>query len=200
MLPSWCDGSDAQARSILLVGGHQVRQTQDGPEVLAEVLRCLAQGSVPDGVHVVTYAPAASAAIAEILGGTHDEHLLDGPRGSGKTQAVPGAVAGLAELHDRAGHPLPLRVMGLHGSLVDASMKTARSLELPLHGGLWRIVDDRRQAVLAVGGMDFVTIDFVGSRDDLARERLRAESHVLCAEELVPSLDDTGGIDERHYE
>src|SRR5262249_37870103 len=101
-LPIWCDGRDAQGRARLLVGGQQLRRTPHGADVIAEVLRCLAEGSVPDGVHVVTYAPAASAAIAEILGGTHDEHLLDGPRGSGKTQAVPGALAGLAELNDRA--------------------------------------------------------------------------------------------------
>src|SRR5262245_15910093 len=199
MLPSWCDGSDAQARSILLVGGHQVRQTQDGPEVLAEVLRCLAQGSVPDGVHVVTYAPAASTAIAEILGGTHDEHLLDGPRGSGKTQAVPGALAGLAELNDRARYELPFRVLWLHDSLTNASVKTARSLELPLWGGLWRIVDDRRVAVLTVGGTDYVLADFVGTRDETSAERLRAECHSEAAEELVPSLDDSGGIEERKY-
>ena len=41
---------------------------------------------------------------------------------------------------------------------------------------------------------------FVGCRDESAAERLRAECHVVAAEELIASLDDAGGIEERKYE
>jgi len=91
-------------------------------------------------------------------------------------------------------------VLWLHGSLTDAGVKTGRSLEHPLWAGLWSIRDDRRVAVLTVGGVELVIADFVGTRDESAAERLRAECHVVAAEELVPSLDDSGGIEERRYE
>ena len=45
-----------------------------------------------------------------------------------------------------------------------------------------------------------VLADFGGTRDDSAGERSRAECHAIAADELVPSLDETGGIDERRYE
>lgn len=38
-----------------------------------------------------------------------------------------------------------------------------------------------------------------GHRDEQSAERLRAESHVLAAEELVASLAEAGGIEERKY-
>jgi hypothetical protein len=60
--------------------------------------------------------------------------------------------------------------------------------------------DDRKAAVLSVAGVEMVNADFVGTRDETASERLRAECHVLAAEELVPSLDESGGIEERRYE
>ncbi len=198
--PAWADGVDQHGRSVLLVGGHALRSTPEGPSALAAVLAALGEGFVPEGVHVVTYAPRASAAIAEILDGTADEFLLDGPRESGKTQAVPGALAVLAEQHVRAGFPLPLRAMWIHDTLASAAMKTGRSLEEPLWGGCWRLSQDRTVATLAVGGLDYVTADFVGALDDVASERLRAGCHVVCAEELVPSLGDSGGIPERRYE
>src|SRR5262249_51999016 len=155
----------------------------------------------PTGVLPIVYAPRVSRAIAAVVveGGDH-EILLDGPRGSGKTQAIPGALAILAELHWRARHSMPLRVLWLHDLQVNASMKTGRSLELPMWGGLWRLQDDRRQAVLTVGGREMIHADFVGTRDESSAERLRTECHVLAAEELVPSLSESGGIEERKYE
>jgi hypothetical protein len=41
---------------------------------------------------------------------------------------------------------------------------------------------------------------FIGCRDESAADRSRAECHVLAAEELVPSLEEHGGIEERKYE
>jgi hypothetical protein len=199
-LPPWADGVDADGQAVLLVGRHGLGAGVAADEALAMVLGVLQAGEVPDGVHAIAYAPRASAAIAEILGGTPDEVLLDGPRGSGKTQAVPGALAGLAELHVRAGAAAPLRVLWLHDSLTNAAVKTGRSLEHPLWGGLWSLRDDRRVAVLTVAGVELVVADFVGTRDEASAERLRAECHVLAAEELVPTLDEAGGIEERKYE
>jgi hypothetical protein len=48
--------------------------------------------------------------------------------------------------------------------------------------------------------VELVKARFVGCRDETAAERLRAECSVLAAEELVPSLDESGGIEERKYE
>jgi hypothetical protein len=151
-------------------------------------------------VHAVKYEPRASEAIAAILDGPADEVLLWGSRNSGKTQAAAGALLALAELHERAGFGLPLRALWLHGSLVDAAQKSARSLEEPMWAGLWSLESDRRVAVARLGGRDLVTADFVGTQDVTSAERLRASCHVLLAEELVGTLDEQGGIGEREYE
>lgn len=198
--PAWGDGVDATGRTVLLVGRHALGATETAEAAVAAVLEALAAGEVPDGVHAVAYAPRASAAIAEVVAGTSSEVLLDGPRGSGKTQAVPAALAILAELHARAGYALPFRSLWLHDSLTNASVKTGRSLESPMWGGLWTLRDDRRLAVLAVGGIEVVHADFVGTQDTTSGDRARAECHVVAADELIPSLDESGGIEERKYE
>lgn len=199
-VPAWCDGGDADGRAVLLVGAHQLRAMGEGAEALEAVVGSLREGFVPPGVHSVAYAPKASAALAEILAGVGTEILLDGPRGSGKTWAVPGAFAGLAELRARAGVPLPLRVLWLHVSLTDAGVKSGRSVEDAGWGGLWTVKDDRRVAELTVGGTTMVSADFVGARDESSAERLRAEAHIVAGEELVPTLDEGGGIEERKWE
>jgi hypothetical protein len=199
-MPAWCDGRDAQGRSVLLVGRHQLGQSAEAQAAVTAVLQAVGQGHVPDGVHVVTYAPKASAFIAEVVTGQAFEVLGDGPRGSGKTQAVPGALAGLAELRARAGERGPLRVLWIHDALVNAAVKTGRSLESDLWAGLWALRDDRRVAMLTVAGAELVLGDFVGSQDASAQERLRAECHVVAVEEVIPSLDESGGVAERHYE
>jgi hypothetical protein len=197
---AWCDGVDAEGRAVLLVGRHQLGVSDDARAVVAHTLAALKSGTVPAGVHRVAYAPKASTFIAEVAAGQSLEVLGDGPRGSGKTQAVPGALAILAELRARAGEKGPLRVLWIHDALVNASVKTGRSLESELWAGLWALRDDRRVAVLAVAGVPMVLGDFVGSQDASAQERLRAECHVVAAEEVVPSLDESGGVAERHYE
>ncbi|MEO7862142.1 MAG: hypothetical protein ABIU05_17280 [Nitrospirales bacterium] len=126
--------------------------------------------------------------------------MADGPRGSGKTQASPAALAILAELHVRAGFNLPLRVLWLHDSLTNAALKTGLSLEQALWGGLWSLRDDKKEAVLSLAGVELVIGVFVGTQDPASKERLRAECHLLAAEELVPSLREFGGIEERDYE
>ncbi len=199
-VPAWCDGADATGRAILLVGRHGLGDSAEATEAVRAVMESLQAGEVPEGVLAIAYAPRASALIAEVVAGSSSEVLGDGPRGTGKTQAVPAALAALAELHARAGHPLPLRALWLHDSLTNAAIKTGRSLELPLWGGLWSLRDDRRAAVLTVAGVEVVSADFVGCRDETAAERLRAECHLVAGEELIPSLDEAGGIEERKYE
>jgi hypothetical protein len=199
-VPAWCDGVDADGRSVLLIGRHALGDDGASQAAVTAVLETLKAGELPEGVHAVGFAPRASEFIAEILAGTATEVLGDGPRGSGKTHAVPGALAGLAELRARAGEPGPLRVLWLHDSLVNAAVKTGRSLEQAHWGGLWSLRDDRRVAVLTVGGVEMVLADFVGTRDETAQERLRAECHVVAVEEVVPSLDESGGVEERKYE
>lgn len=198
--PAWADGVDAEGRAVLLVGRHQLGQGESAQALVAQVLAMLARGEVPADVHVVAYARKASEALAEIVGGTAREVLVDGPRGTGKTQMTPGALAGLAELHARAGLPLPLKVLWVHDSLKSAGAKTARSLAQPHWVGLWSLRDDSTVAVLAIGGVDHVVADFVASTDPTAAERLKAECHAVIAEEVVPSLSESSGVDEDKYE
>jgi hypothetical protein len=199
-VPAWADGQDAAGRAVLLVGAHTLRALPDGEAAVAAVLASLAEGYVPDGVHAVAYAPKASEAWAEIVMGQAEQVLVDGPRGSGKTQMTPGAFAGLAELHARAGYPLPFRELWLHDSLVNASLKTGRSLEESLWGGLWALRDDRRVAVLTIGGIEMVLADFVGVQDATSGDRARAAAHGLAADEVVPSLTESGGVEERIFD
>ncbi len=199
-MPAWCDGVDAEGRAVFLVGRHQLGTEAESDTAVAAVLNALAKGYVPEGVCSIAYAPKASAAIAEVVAGESKEVLVDGPRESGKTQLVPGALAILSELHVRAGFPLPLRALWLHDSLTNAAVKTGRSLELPMWQGLWSLRNDRRDVVLTIAGVELVVGDFVGTRDETAAERLRAECHVLAAEEIIASLDESGGIEERKYE
>src|SRR5262245_35063588 len=96
-VPDWCDGTDADGRAVLLVGAHQLRQLPEGAAAVAAILGELAAGHVPPGVHAIAYAPRASEALSEMVAGEGvDEILIDGPRGTGKTQMVPGALAALA--------------------------------------------------------------------------------------------------------
>jgi hypothetical protein len=199
-VPDWADGRDAEGRAVVLVGAHALRALPEGAAAVAAVLDALGAGEVPAGVHAVAYAPKASAAFATITAGEGvREVMLDGPRGSGKTQVVPGALAWLAELHRRAEVPLPLQVLWLHDSLTTAAMKTARSLEEPLWGGLWSIREGGAQPVLTVGGVEYVVADFVPTEDVQAAERARAACHVVVAEEAIASISE-GGIEERKYE
>jgi hypothetical protein len=198
--PTWCDGVDATGYSIVLVGRHNLGTSDAAQTVIAAVLEAVKAGELPDGITVMTYAPKASDFIAEVVAGASREALADGPRGSGKTQTSPAALAILAELHVRAGFTLPLRALWLHDSLTNAVVKTGASIEQGLWGGLWTLRDDKKEAVLTLAGVELVIGLFVGTNDEVSAERLRAESHVLAAEELVPSLSEFGGISERKYE
>jgi hypothetical protein len=198
--PAWAHGTDREGRAVVLVGRRRLERTEEtGAEFVQVVLAALQAGEIPNGVHVVSYAPKASEFIAAIVGGEFKEVLGVGPRESGKSQAVPGAVAILAEWHDQAGFPLPLRCLLLNESLVSFSMKMARSLEEELWSGVWSVGNDRREATLALGGEAYVVADAVGAGDDAAAERLKTRCHVLWAEELTPSLNDTKGIEEDKY-
>ena len=197
---AWADGTDAEGRSVFLVGGHALRQLPEGEEAIAEVLRELRNGFVPESVCAIAYAPMASAAWVQSVIGPAEQVLIDGPRASGKTQLTPAIWAGLAEQHVRAGYPLPLIVLWEHSALINAKVKTVPSLEQAHHGGLWSVRDDGTLAVLTVGGMEMVHAHFVGTQDSGAQERARAECHVMGAEEVIASLDEAGGIEARKFD
>lgn len=199
-VPAWCDGQDADGRAVFLVGKHQLGNGAAAKEAIAGVLRELRAGTVPEGVVAIGYAPRASAFIAEAVAGEAQEIMADGPRNTGKTQTIPAILAALAERHARAGFALPLHVLWLHDSLTNAVVKSGRSVSQPLWGGLWALRDDKRAAVCTLAAAEMVYADFVGCRDETAAERLRAECHVVAAEELIPSLDEDGGIDEDKYD
>jgi hypothetical protein len=67
--PVWADDVDADGRSVLLVGAHQLGHDDTAQSVVAAVLEALGEGTVPEGVHAIAYAPKASAAFAEIVSG-----------------------------------------------------------------------------------------------------------------------------------
>src|SRR5262245_20027926 len=166
-IPAWADGVDKEGRAVVLVGRHRLESSEEtGAEFVRVTLEALQEGYVPPGVVVVSYAPKASEFIAAIVGSEAKEVLGSGPRESGKSQAVPGAVSILAEFHDRGGFLLPLRVLLGNESLVSFSMKMARSLEEPLWGGVWSLRNDRREAVLSLGNLEFVICDAVGAYED----------------------------------
>jgi hypothetical protein len=54
--------------------------------------------------------------------------------------------------------------------------------------------------VLTLGGTEYVHATFVGTQDQAAQERARAECHAVFAEEVIPSLDEAGGVDERTFD
>src|SRR5262249_2494470 len=116
---TWTDGQDAFGRRVLLVGAHRLRELPDGDEAIKAVLASMRQlGEIPPGVVAVHAQPYAAEALAVIAVAERvDEVLVDGERGSGKTQLEGMALAALAELHARAGHPLPLRALWLHSTL-----------------------------------------------------------------------------------
>jgi hypothetical protein len=197
--PAWADGHDRDGHTVLLGGAHALRQSDPGRDYLEAVLTALRDGDAIEGVHPVLYAPRSSHMLRLILDQDGPDHVLGhGPRGTGKTWNAPAALAGLAELHARAGYALPLKALWLHDSNVNAQAKTIPSLEE--WGGLWSVRDDHRLAVLTVGGVEMVHGSFVGTTDQGSAERLRAAAHVIVAEELIPSLSEGAGIEERHYD
>ena len=199
-VPAWADGRDADGRAVLLVGRHQLGDSDEAQQAIATVLAGLEAGEVVESVHAISYAPKASEAIATIVDGPYREVLVHGERGTGKTMLVPSALAILAELHGRAGFALPLRCLWVHDALRNAAVKTGRSLEAPLWGGIWTLREDRQVAVLTLAGVEYVLADFVGSQDISAAERLRAEAHVVAADEVIASFDDSSGVAEEKYE
>lgn len=199
-VPDWADGTDQQGRSVLLIGKSFLGESEEAQETVKLVLQDLGSGACPDLAHAVAYAPLASQAIAAIVEGPEEEFLLHSERGTGKTVIKAGISPILAELHLRAGYLVPFKVIWLHDSLLSASIKTARTLENAMWGGLWTIHDDSRQARFSIAGRALVHVDFVGCKDESSAERLRASAHLVKAEELIASQTDGTGISEQQYE
>ncbi|MEE8537737.1 MAG: hypothetical protein V3S71_06975, partial [Acidobacteriota bacterium] len=196
----WCDGQLDDGRVVSMVGQRLLGETKMAREAVASVMDTLRTGELPAGCRVITYRPKASEAFAQIVDGDGDHILIDGPRASGKTIIQPGALMSLAELHLRAGFPLPLKVLWLHDTLSAASEKTGASLSEHMWGGCWSLEDDSRKAVFTLGGVRMIEARFVGCLDGSASELLRAAAHVILCEELVRTQDDAGGISEQDYE
>jgi hypothetical protein len=148
----------------------------------------------------VACAPIASSAVVEAVTGPADEVLVHGERGTGKTIVEILIMYILAKRHAQAGYPLPFRVMWVHDSLLSASVKTARTLELPMWAGCWTLHDDRRSARFTLAGRQLIQVDFVGAADEASAQRLRMSCHHVIFEELVLSLSDSIGITEAQYE
>jgi hypothetical protein len=189
------DGLDAAGRSIFLVGRYFFGAEAPGHIAAEYILGQLKQGHCPDIVHPVLFGPKASAGIAAAIDGPIEELLLHGPRGTGKTHALAAVSLVNAELHLRAGHPGPFKVMWLHDSLMSASAKTGEALELPMWAGLWKLKEDRTKAIFSIGGKELVLGNFVGCKDTASSERLRQDCHLVLGEELVASLTDGLGIE-----
>ena len=198
--PAWLHGRDHLGRGVVLIGDEALGDGPEAKEVVSIILHDLAAGQCPDMVCPVALAPAASRAVVEAIAGPAEELLLHGERGTGKTIVELVIAMLVAKRHLQAGYPGPFRVLWLHDSLLSASIKTARSMELPLWGGCWTLHEDRRAAKCSLAGRVLVQVDFVGCVDEASAQRLRASAHLILGEELVPSLSDGQGITEAQYE
>jgi len=195
------DGVDALGRSIILVGRHGLGSAPSAEQAVHEILNYFAVGDYPDVVHPVVFAPKASAAIVRAITGPQDsEILIHGPRNTGKTHAGAAIAMIMAEWDLRAGFPGPFPVAWLHDSLLSASTKTGRSLQLPMWGGLWTLKDDSRRAVCTLAGKELVAGDFIGCKDDEANQRLRIEVKMVLGEELIASMTDGTGVKEEQWD
>lgn len=195
-----CDGTDALGNAVFLVGRRALGEDPDAQAVVEAVLSALAEDRVPAAVVTVAYAPLASEALAGIVEGPALEILVHGERGTGKTQIIPGSLAILAELRTRAGLPLPLVAMLAGDTLANLSAKLGASLEEETWAGTWSLHDDRHVALLTVGGRVMVRANFVGCEDPNSGERLRNAAHALFADEVIPTLTESGGVELKHWQ
>ena len=136
----WTDGQDGLGRHVLLVGAHALRQLPAGEEAIQAVLEAMARGEVPPGVQAVHAQPMAAEALAVIaVAEGVDEVLVDGRAGESARRRSSGtALAALAELHARAGYPLPLSALWLHDTLKNATEQDGATPRVRRTGaGLW---------------------------------------------------------------
>ncbi len=164
------------------------------------VIDAYREGRTLPGVVVHPHKPGASRFIVAAVAGSADEVAAWGARGDRKTTAALDAVAILAQEHRDAGLPSPLRVMVPTGTMREHEVKLVRSLVAHHQGGQWSLRDDSRLAVLTIGGIELAHLDLFGTLDPSAMDRIRAESHLLWAEEIAPAaLEGGGGVGEDAY-
>jgi hypothetical protein len=127
--------------------------------------------------------------------------LIDGERNSGKTQER-GACSRWRwpSCTPAPANPLPLRALWLHSSLTNAKAKTVPSLQQAHWGGAGRFATTGRRRSSAWVAPCWCRRCSWATQDQTAAERLRAEAHVVEAEEVIPSLDETGGISDAHFD
>jgi hypothetical protein len=176
--PAFCDGVDVDGRAVLLVGAHALRQLPDGQGLRAGSATQVSPRRADPGRPRHPPRADGRGGWAEVVDGQANEVLLWGSRNSGKFVVEAVCLVSLAELHHRAGFPLPLKALWLHASLVDAAMKTAATLEEPIWRGLWQLQSDRHVAVARLGGRDICSLD-------VSTTTLRRMSECLTTLDLI---------------
>lgn len=119
--------------------------------------------------------------------GQASEVACFGTRGDGKTWGAFGCMLHHAVLHQRAGHPLPVKWLGAADTFASHTAKTHESLRAAGWGGVWRLEGDGHVAVAVINGVEAVRLRLLGVEDQAGLDRLRAESHGLWFEEPAPS-------------
>jgi hypothetical protein len=135
----------------------------------------------------LTWTPTVRAFIADVVAGRAREYGVFGTRGDGKTQGVLGAMLGHAVGHQAAGHPVPVRWMGVTDTFASHKLKTVRSVEDPLWQSCWQVHDTGHEVVAVVGGKPLVRLDLFGIEDQGAMNRVRMETGGVWFEEPAPT-------------
>lgn len=133
-----------------------------------------------------------------IARGAADEIAAFGARGDRKTFSLLIATCLHANVHLAAGHPGPVKWMGVMDYFSSHKTKTHDTLKQARWQGLWRLSDGGHLAHAVVDGRAIVEIRLMGIEDQGAIDRVRAECHCAWFEEVAPAaaLVTSAGISE----
>jgi hypothetical protein len=153
----------------------------------SETLRLVPTRTVAEFVKAVAY-------------GTKPEVVVFGPRGEGKTWGALIAMIAHAERHHAAGHPLPVKWLGVTGTFESHKSKTHDTLRAPGWRGCWTLSDQGHVATFAVHGTRLVDLRLFGAGDHDGLNRLRTEAHCMWFEESAPAAElGALGMTENHW-